>query len=206
MFSCSFEQLDSSLSNFYSKYLSEKTESLRIQISDNPKQNQIIQNFDFTRFHLKVHKDNQFVGLAILSWYMPDEIKFLLQLQLREVNLQAYDFRLMEILLSSKEYALGYLLINERWTERDFFGNVLDKKFIRNWLSVTFLKLSRKKVPRYTGYCRGYRDSNRRAPSPLPLSLRAKMTVKEEMLQKELRTLKTIQWIKRIQEVVNRVS
>jgi hypothetical protein len=70
-----------------------------------------------------------------------------------------------EILLINKELCLAWALWKSGWTESDFFGNVLNVKEVKALLqSVNFFRISRKRVKKYTGYCRGYRESNPGAP------------------------------------------
>lgn len=169
--------LDQQLNARYETLFGKRTESLRIQLLDNPKQ--ISDSFDLTRLVIRTRRDSDLIGLALMSWYMTDEVRFLLQLQLLEFKLSV-PYGLMEILLNSKEYALSWLLLQEKWNERDFFGNVLDRRLARIWEGTRWFRTSDRKVKRYTGYCRGYQESNRRAPSSLPSELRAKLTVQEE--------------------------
>lgn len=173
--------LDQQLNARYETLFGKGTESLRIQLLDNPKQNS--DSLDLSRLVIRTRRDSDLIGLALMSWYMTDEVRFLLQLQLLETRLSV-PYGLMEILLNSKEYALSWLILQEKWNERDFFGNVLDRKLARIWEGTHWFRFSDRKVKRYTGYCRGYQESNRRAPSSLPLELRAKLTVQEEELRR----------------------
>jgi hypothetical protein len=131
---------------------------------------------------------------------MPDEVRVILQLQLMEhKHWDVVDFDLGEILLSSKSYALGFVLVQEWWNESDFFGNVLDRELTRTWNLVDFPKISTRKIRKYTGYCRGYQDSSRRAPSPLPLELRARSSTDEELKRQEKARLHLIFWKKKVE-------
>jgi hypothetical protein len=139
-----------------------------------------------------------------MSWYATDEVRFILQLQLMEhKEWDVVDFDLGDLLLNSKSYALAFVLEQGWWNESDFFGNVLDKELIRIWNSVDFVKISTKKVKRYTGYCRGYQDSSRRAPSPLPLELRARSSVTEELERQERAQIHLLNWEKKIKERIS---
>jgi hypothetical protein len=57
---------------------------------------------------------------------------------------------------------IGYLILQEEWSSSDFFGNVLNVARLR-WNSeyVSFAMVSERPVKKYTGYCRGYQESNR---------------------------------------------
>lgn len=197
MFHLSVEELDIQLRKYYSKSFEKKTESLRTKVSDSP--TQYPWSHDFTRLIVRTKKRKQLIGLILMSWYMTDEVRFILQLQLSELNWKEVGFDLGRLLLTSKSYSLGWLLEQEWWNESDFFGNVLDKELSRIWSSCDFVPLSKRKVKRYTGYCRGYRDSSRRAPSPLPMELRAVSSVEEELQEQERRDILYAQWVERIE-------
>lgn len=197
MLTMSVEELDLQLLKYYSKNLGKKTESLRTKVSDSP--TQYLATYDFTRLIVRTRRRRHLIGLILMSWYMTDEVRILLHLQLEKINWNEVGFDLGRLLLTSKSYSLGWLLEQEWWNEFDFFGNVLDKELARIWNLVDFAKLSQRKVKRYTGYCRGYRDSSRRAPSPLPVELRAVSSVQEEELLQQARDLTYSLWVDRIE-------
>lgn len=173
--------IDRELSKFYSKFLSETTENLRQLVLDSPTQlSEVSMKLDLTRLNLKFQKDSEFQTLAIMSWYFPEEIRFLVQMELHQ-SWRAQSLEVKEVLLTSKDYALTWLMRVSRWTESDFFGNYLNKSFVRKFEFLSFKKLSRKKVPRYSGYCRGYQDTNRGVPSSLRLEHWAKSSVSQEI-------------------------
>lgn len=173
--------IDRELSKFYSKFLSETTENLRQLVLDSPTQlSEVSMKLDLTRLNLKFQKDSEFQTLAIMSWYFPEEIRFLVQMELHQ-SWRAQSLEVKEVLLTSKDYALTWLMRVSRWTESDFFGNYLNKSFVRKFEFLSFKKLSRKKVPRYSGYCRGYQDTNRGVPSSLRKEHWATSSVLEEM-------------------------
>lgn len=163
--------LDSTLKRFYDQSSGpKKTESLRMSLSDSPKlysDGQI--NFDPTQFYFGTRRRQDLIVLAIFSWYFPEEIRILFQLDLAE-HWEKCDkfYEVKEILLTSKEFALSWLILQDQWNEFDFFGNVLRKKHIDVVLGrISFKKIKLNRVNRYTGYCRGYRESNTGAPSHL---------------------------------------
>jgi hypothetical protein len=109
--------------------------------------------------------------LALLSWYVDEVVGFLIRLNLEE-NWGAELKEVGQIVLTSKEFALAWFIIQDKWNEFDFFGNILCEErvqFISDFLE--FKKMSRKKVKKYTGYCRGYRDSNHQGQKPLPVDV-----------------------------------
>lgn len=180
---------DQQIEKFYRQNLSKWTESLRTKLLDSPTQYSEFSKIDFTRLKLnRFLKVRQKIGLAVMSWYMPKEIQVLLQLELREYWGADY-LEVMEVLLTSKQFCLTWVLRCSRWNENDFFGNVLNRTLATIWRSTDFVKLSEKPVKRYTGYCRGYQESSRRAPSPLRPDLGRKIRIpisEEEEQQKKI--------------------
>lgn len=85
---------------------------------------------DETFFKLNRKSLTELIQLAILCWYLPEEIRFLLLLDLQQVEkrLQFEDQIVLKQLLTSKERMLLYLAETTRWHSRDFFGNILNKK------------------------------------------------------------------------------
>lgn len=182
-----YYRIQNSLLIVYKSLFKGKTESLRQFLLESPTQyTDVFKHFDLTRINLRLRKKNQMIGLAIISWYFPEEIRFLVQEELREIW-DPESKEVMEILLNSQDFAVAWLICSSDWTESDFFGNVLNKDLAFLWSLSNFRKISRRKVKKYSGYCRGYQESNRGAPSPfLPKELFAKSDVESE-IQKELR-------------------
>jgi hypothetical protein len=167
-----FQELDRSLSIYYNRNFREKTKSLRRLLLDSPTQYQdVFQHWDPTNIHIGTHNFKVLAGLAVMSWYMTEEIGILLRLQLEETEWPSEKYFQKELLLTSKDVMIGYLILQEEWSSSDFFGNVLNVARLR-WNSeyVSFAKVSERPVKKYTGYCRGYQESNRRGFS-LPRSL-----------------------------------
>lgn len=183
--STDLDLIDQQLWKFVHNELSETTESLRQLVLDSPTQlSKVTMKFDFTRLSLKFSKESEFQTLAIVSWYLPEEMRILFQLELSETWRGQSD-GVKEILLTSKDYALTWLMRCSRWNESDFFGNHLNKSFCRKFNLTEFRRNSQKKVQRYSGYCRGYQDTNRGAPS----SLRREHWAKRSQLEEEQRQL-----------------
>lgn len=201
------DTLDSNLLQFYEKNLSEKFESLAFQVLDSPTlYSGPFVDFDPTKIIFRSRKMSDLIGLAIFSWYAPEEIRILIQLALEEFTWASdkFNYDVKEILLTSKEYSLAWLVLQDCWNEYDFYGNIINRKFvfkINNFLS--FKRISRKKVKRYSGYCRGYRDSNQRGPKPLPPEL---LWTREEEEKRKLSSLmkkqSTLQFIMKIEELL----
>jgi hypothetical protein len=192
MFNLSLNEIDIELKRFYCRFLEKRAEALRMNLSDSPKQNQLLNQYDLTKITLgKFRRLRQKEALALMSWYMPEGVRFLVQLGLREVWGGEYK-EVMEVLLTSKDFALTWLLRISNWTERSFFGNVLTQELAQIWESCDFQRISQKKVKRYTGYCRGYRESTRNRLKPLPPELQMGTISYDEDLERKLRSELTL--------------
>lgn len=99
-------------------------QDLRKQVVDNP--NFLTSEIVISNFPKKLQ---DLEGLAILSWYIPNEIGILLRLDLEEKikYLSTEDQVVINILLSSKPEMLIFLTETTLWSSRDFFGNILRK-------------------------------------------------------------------------------
>lgn len=185
----SLSGLDLQIQNRYSLLFSEKPESLRQFLLDSPKQDlSYFQRFNVTKFVFKDKSKRSLIRLAILSWYFPEEIRVLFQLNLKEVWTKQDRFCVeKEILLSSKTNCLAWILHESGWKERDFFGNILnERETIRLLKNLNFWRLSQRKVQKYTGYCRGYQESNRGAPRSFPPEMELWVLDEKVWFQKEL--------------------
>lgn len=162
----SLSKLDSVLIKFYEKELRIKCESLRTKILNNPTQDDGIEIlFDTTDFRKQRHmKLKEKTLLGIFSWYFPEEIRWLIQFWLEE-NWGGESKEIRDVILTSKTTALGYLIIQKEFNNHDFYGNILKNTTLRIFLSpqFDFVKNNwRQRVKRYSGYCRGYQDNNRK--------------------------------------------
>lgn len=133
-------------------------ESLRMRVVMDPNFLDSDASFVFPR------KLSEFEALCFLSWYVPEELRVLIQLDL-EVQLQRYsleDRTVCEILLLSKAEALCWLIETNRFHTRDFFGN-----FLRQGLqALKSLKVKRKSTKVVKGNRkRGYDDHGTLRPS-----------------------------------------
>lgn len=136
-----------------------ETEDLRSDVVDNSN----FHSDNLTFYFLKDLKFDDFIRLSLLSWYLPVEVRFVLQMDLRE-KLRYYsleDRTILELFLTNKAIVLEFLQSTQLWHSRDFFGNILNKK---NKLD-RFFKLSplRRKIKRPQRK-RGYHDHGSRVP------------------------------------------
>lgn len=126
--------------------------------------------------------------LSLLSWYLPEEIRLIFQFSLEEhwskCNADAVE---RKILLNSKAYALAFVHQIEDWNENDFYGNYLSKGNVKRlFLLFGFKRNSVRKISRYSGYCRGYRDSRRESSNKVPHHLRVGVISEEELVLQKL--------------------
>jgi hypothetical protein len=99
--------------------------------------------------------------LACLHWYFPNEIKFQINLFLEEVWPRE-EYLAKELMLSSKKTMIGYMIIQDKFSENDFFGNILKKENLEKFHSLKFTVSTalsiQKSDKQYTGWCRGPKD------------------------------------------------
>lgn len=120
---------------------------------------------DFTSVNFKSKSQDFLLCLGVIHWWFPEEISFLINLWLEE-NTKEQILVDMEIILSSKNNALGWLLVQDRWNGNDFFGILNSKAFLEIVKNIKLCLKSKDEKPantveKYTGYCRGYRDNSR---------------------------------------------
>lgn len=158
----SFDQAQSLIFQVDSSLLEETKEvmkELRMQVVDNPNFTEEFVGFKLHNLNLK-----QIIGLAYGSWILPEEIKFMLQLDLQEyiTKLSLEDRSIVETILSSQASAEGWLIENQMWHTRDFFGNILPL-WVNTLKRLSFRRVNKKlkRVQRK----RGYHDHGTLAPS-----------------------------------------
>jgi len=125
-----------------------------------------------TTFRLKSLKSKELFELALVSWYLPEEIGVLLRLDLENIvqRLNDEDFHKIPlmIVLSSKAQTLMFLQESNLWSVRDFFGNYLQPGLLRK---LRILRLSPRVVKPQRK--RGYHDHGTRALDSYHLRARA---------------------------------
>lgn len=175
MMNLSINFLDAEIQKLLDKLsFGERTMSLTAVILDSPTQySDVFQFIDLTRILVKTKKKRELITLAIVSWYFPDTVRSLFQLNLKEHWDQVDRFSVeKEILLYSKTLCLAWILRESNWTASSFFGNILNKDLIDRLVSsLDFARIPRRSVKKYTGYCRGYQETHRRARSSVPREL-----------------------------------
>lgn len=130
---------------------------LRSKVVDNS--NFLVQNLTF--FKVKNISKQEFIQLSILSWYVDEEVRWILQSDLQEkvVTYSPEDRVVLSLLLESKVHMELFLLETSLWHTKDFFGNIMKNlekldKFLRcNNFLPKVVKRARK---------RGYHDHGSR--------------------------------------------
>lgn len=134
-------------------------QNLRKQVLDNSNFHWESQQF----FNLKRINLIDSIRLSILVWYLPEEISYILRLDLEE-NLRKFSLEdqfLLKQFLSSKAEMLLFLQETRLWHTREFFGNVLNRNYkLDRYFKIFFLKQKIKRTQRK----RGYQDHGSRVP------------------------------------------
>lgn len=104
---------------------------------------------------LKDKSLSNLVCLAIVSWYIPEEIGILLRMELSKLTGNENYF-ILEFLLEEKGLMLCYLIETSLWHTRDFFGN--EAKQILRCLKTIRPRFSSTRKPTRIQRHRGYRD------------------------------------------------
>lgn len=148
-------ELDQRLRDFFqTKAVRDKCESLTEAVTDSSNLSKDLFEPNGIRFNARKWKEKVLLGLA--QWYFPRELGCLINLYLEE-HWGPEKLEMKELLLSSKELALGAILESDEWNDRDFFGNVLKQKV---WKFFFRCKLLRRKTsePERPQRRRGYSD------------------------------------------------
>lgn len=117
---------------------------------------------DWSRFEnsyvLKDKSVENLVRLSIFSWYIPREFGILLREEITQIISHREELDFIQLLLEAKPRMLLYLVMTTKWHTRDFFGNVLNEKILRQSMMLLGCLYESKKKPKRTEYRRGYRD------------------------------------------------
>lgn len=144
----SVQRLDSTLSSRLAPIVVELERRLERTL-----QGPVVPNSE-TSFNLyKFRKQREIVELAIVSWYLREDLGILLRLELEQVKFTSREY-LPILLLKDKETCLQTIRFFQ--SERDFFGNLLPelrKTASRLYLRCQIPRLARRKCRR-----RGYSD------------------------------------------------
>lgn len=163
----SYQELDEKLSEFWRSNAEKRCLDRRIPVVVDPQMSW--EMLDLEGIYFPVKKIEEKILLGIFQWYTHRELGVQIYLWLEEHwGPEHLDVKAM--LLDTKETALGWLLIQDRWSSRDFFGNVLKKENLRNILRFKYLRSSCRPRPRKTQRHRGYNDKGTLRPQHRSLS------------------------------------
>lgn len=146
----------------------EKSIKQMVHLEPEDLRNRVVDNSNFhsdnlTFFYLKDLTKMDAIRLSIYSWYAPEEVGFVLRMDLStKINTFDYDTRIiLNLILKSKAEMLIFLQETNIWHSRELFGNILSKKVSLD----TFFKVSplRRKINRPQRK-RGYHDHGSRVP------------------------------------------
>jgi hypothetical protein len=179
---------------------------LRLLVLNVPKhQESELPLYDLTKIRLESEaiklKLKEKILLGVLLWYFPEEIKSTVWLWLDE-HWGPNEREVKEVLLTSKSWALGYILVQDKWSDNDFFGNILVKSTIKFLLrferdpKAFFVRFSNKKVKKYTGWCRGHQDVRRNPLSKDPNKYITDTLAQKLSLEAELQFLQKLSDLK----------
>lgn len=109
------------------------------------------------RIRLRRKDLNYLIALTILSWYIPEELGVLLRLEISEEFLKINPLFLA--LLENKGLTFEFLRMTKLWHTRDFFGNILNEKLIKDiYESLELIFVYTEKPVKKPHRHRGYRD------------------------------------------------
>lgn len=183
MISSTLDDLNQGIEKYYLKHFSSKMKKLHTLLlveSDTE-----TCSYDFTKFRIPELTLDEKISLGVISWFTPETIRWTLQFWIIE-NWGGEYKEVKDIILTSKNLALGYLIVQNRFSSSDFFGNILRKLSKKiNSNSFDFQKEKTGKVEKYTGYCRGYGETGTWSPHHLEKALGKPLLSLEEMTERE---------------------
>lgn len=194
------DQLEKNLEKFFNQnWIQEVSRKLRDAVVDNSNLQFDLLEPNGIRFNAKTIREK--ILLGIYQWFTEPELRCLINLWLEE-NWGGESIEIVKVLNNSKDTALGYLLVSDKWNDRDFFGNFLkNENFIFfKWSS---LKRRNHSAPRRKIRRRGYDDKgtlpSKTNPEPIFKDYKKILSVQEQMnreveLQLKITLLYEIIW------------
>jgi len=155
----SFIQFTEEMENQSKRKLAQVSKIFRKPVLDSPTR-EIVD----LKVSLRTSKLFALRGLAVLTFYLPEEIGWLIRMELWEkerfYNLQ--DRMSLKLLTDSKEVALTYLFETKSLTSHEIFGNLLQEG-LKALQRTEFLWIERRK-PKELVRRRGYKDKGSLRP------------------------------------------
>lgn len=199
MLKLKLKELECQLLKFYEQNLKDVCEDRRraVVVSSNLSNDNYLEPNGLKIPHLNLKEKILF---ATFSWFMPKELGCLVNLWLEE-NWGGDQLEIKAVLLNSKETALGYLLVSDRWNERDFFGNILIKENMKK-LSRISIRHRQTSKPKREVWRRGYNDkgSLRLSSESIYFDHSLYQSVTQKLEEEELQNQKTEQLFEVVQE------
>lgn len=149
---------------FEDRLIQEKCLVLRNHVLDS---SNLQSNYETNAVFFKGKKLKEKILLGLVSWYLPEEVGFLIRFWLEE-NWGSEKKEWCRIIGTSKLYALTLILIQDEYSNRDFFGNIASKQYIER--SISKVSIPRRNTTRIKRKIRrrGYQDHGSKRPSHLP--------------------------------------
>lgn len=206
--STTLPQLEANLKKFYSQdWIQEVSRKLRSAVVDSSNLEYLLFEPNGLQFRCRTIEEK--ILLGIFQWFAEPELRCLINLWLEE-NWGGEHKEIIEVINNSKDTALGYLLVSDRWNDRDFFGNILKtEKFL--YFKRSFIRRVNHAAPKRKIRRRGYDDKgtlpSRTNPEPV-FDYRKLQTVTEQMnrvaeLQEKIHRLYDLIWDRLILENFN---
>lgn len=109
---------------------------------------------------------NELLALAISSWYLPEEFQGVVQVAIEQkIKTRLDDFVEVHLCLKNKSEMILFLLETSNYTERSFFGNILNKKNLTRIIQkLSWKRKTRKHKIVYPQRKRGYDDKGQLKP------------------------------------------
>ena len=174
-------QLEKNLEKFFDQdWIRKVSRKLRSAVIDNSNLQFDLLEPNGIEFKARTIKEK--ILLGIFQWFTEPELRCLINLWLEE-NWGGESKEIMKIINNSKDTALGYLLVSNKWNDRDFFGNFLKNEnfYFFNWSRIRQRNHS---APRRKMRRRGYDDKgtlpSKTNPEPI-FDYRKILSVQEQM-------------------------
>lgn len=156
--STTLEALDREFQRLYDKFGAEKLNDLTTKVAVGPDPLQKGLELNYFRFRGNSTKEDKLL-LGIFLWYCPPEIRVLGQFEL-ERTWPETDEAWLAALTASKELALGTLLVQTKFNDNDFWGNIITEKHVKTLFNRFPKRLwKRRKQAQTKVRRRGHRDS-----------------------------------------------
>lgn len=199
MVSDQYWNLEGTLQQLYNRNMGERCKSLRNHVVDNSALE--FSTLELNGFILKTRKLKDKIVLGIMHWYMPLELKVIVNLWLEE-NWGPELKEVKEVLLTSKEMALGWILVQEFWNNNDFFGNIACASRLERICRLMSLPKKRTSQPRKKTFRRGYNDKGSLRPlhRSLGYDYRKLMSVSDQISLQEEEAQRVSALFQRIRE------